>query len=399
MDPTGASPAAAAGPRDSSRERAHAPRDPPGGRVSRSSIRIAVVSQTDNPWTEPYARAFQAAGHEVRVFSFHRGTLEGVDVVPLSGKRPWWVPREAWFLTALPRLRSGLLAFTPDVVFSPYISSNGVTTAFTWSGPAVVSARGSDVNRGADGRLPTFSWLHRRLIRFACSRASAIHAVSEELAERLAACGVERARISCFPLGVDVRRFLPAERPREGPGRIVCTRRQERIYNNDVVLEALARLMRAGAAFRCVMAGGGPLLEERKEQARRLGLSQVEFTGQIAPERMCEVLRSSDIYVSASLSDGASSSLLEAMATGLLPVVSRIRGNLDWIRHGKTGLLFTAGDVAELEGALRRALEEPGLREGAAVENRALVERLGSRESNMRRMLELVERAAAERRC
>ncbi len=359
-------------------------------------MRIAVVSQTDNPWTEPYVRAFLAAGHDVRVFSFYRGDLKGVDVVPLSGKRPPWIPRELWFFTVLPRLRRGLRAFAPEVVFSPYISSNGVTTALVWGGACVVSARGSDVNPGADGRLPTWPWLHRRLIRFACRRAAAVHAVSAELVEKVAACGVERDRISCFPLGVDVEVFRPAEAPRAGPPRLVCTRRQESIYRNDVIVEALARLGSAGISFRCAMVGGGPLLEERKEQARRLGLEQVEFTGQVSPERMIEILKGVDVYVSASLSDGTSSSLLEAMAAGLFPVVSRIRGNRDWVRDGETGIFFDPCDVTGLAGALTRALGDPALRARAALENRALVVRLASREANMKRMLALVEKAATE---
>jgi glycosyltransferase involved in cell wall biosynthesis len=357
-------------------------------------MRIAVVSQTDNPWTGPYARAFLAAGHAVQIFSFHLGELAGVQVTPLSPKRPWWVPREIWFLGVLPRLWRGLREFAPDVVFSPYVTSNGVTTALVWNGAYVVSARGSDVNRGADGRLPTWPWLHRRLIRLACSRAAGIHAVSEELAERMAESGVERQRISCFPLGVDVGALRPSAPRAEGPPTIVCTRRQEEIYRNDVIVEALSRLSGEGIAFRCVMVGGGPLLAERKEQARRLGLSGVEFAGQIPPERIGRILQESDIYISASLSDGTSSSLLEAMACGIFPVVSRIRGNFDWIRDGATGFFFDPGDVEGLALALRRAVEDGSLRESAARINRELVERCGSRDANMARMLELLKSAA-----
>ncbi|HXI03742.1 MAG TPA: glycosyltransferase family 4 protein, partial [Candidatus Saccharimonadales bacterium] len=199
-------------------------------------------------------------------------------------------------------------------------------------------------------------------------------------------------------LGVDLRRFSPAGEASGGgaPG-IVCTRRQEAIYANHVIVAALGRLAKEGAAFRAVMVGGGPLLESRREQARRLGVASIEFTGQIARDRLGEILRASRIYVSASLSDGTSSSLLEALATGLFPVVSRIRGNLDWIRDGETGLLFDPGDEEGLARALRRALGDEDLRARAAKENRELVEREGSLDRNMERMLSLLDRAARAR--
>jgi glycosyltransferase involved in cell wall biosynthesis len=64
-------------------------------------------------------------------------------------------------------------------------------------------------------------------------------------------------------------------------------------------------------------------------------------------------LRAADVYVSASSSDGTSSSLLEAMASGLYPVVSDITANRPWVEHGKNGLLFAVGDAASLAEALR----------------------------------------------
>jgi glycosyltransferase involved in cell wall biosynthesis len=192
---------------------------------------------------------------------------------------------------------------------------------------------------------------------------------------------------------VDVDRFRFVDRSGRSKRvkQIVCTRRQELIYDNDVVVDALANLRDRGCSFRAVMVGGGPLLEERKEQVRRHGLDQVEFTGQIDPDRLGKILEESEIYVSAAVSDGTSSSLLEAMASGLFPVLARIRGNLDWIRDGETGLFFKVSDAGDLSRALERSLAGDLLRARAAPQNRSLAERQGDRRVNMERMMELLE--------
>ncbi|MCJ7823876.1 MAG: glycosyltransferase, partial [Anaerolineales bacterium] len=63
------------------------------------------------------------------------------------------------------------------------------------------------------------------------------------------------------------------------------------------------------------------------------------------------------IYISASHSDGSSVSLLEAMATGLVCVVSDISGNREWITHGVDGYLFESGNPKSLMNTLRECVD------------------------------------------
>ena len=102
----------------------------------------------------------------------------------------------------------------PDIVFAPYLSSNGMVAALAWRGPLVVSARGGDVLRQA-GYLPGGAFLHRRMMRFVCRRARRVHAVSDEIAAALVADGRrDRAdRVLPFRGGRGVVRPRQAERP------------------------------------------------------------------------------------------------------------------------------------------------------------------------------------------
>lgn len=359
-------------------------------------MRIAIVASTDAYWTPLYARHFAAAGHDVRVFSLTPDPLDApdIDLVHVCGPRPSGVPAIVWFLAQVPRMRRQLRRYAPDVVFATYMSSNGMVAALSWGGPLVVSGHGGDLLRQA-GHLPGGPWLHRHMMRFECARAAAVHVVAEEMVETLTGYGVPRERISCFPLGVDVSQFercAPAQAA--ATPHVVCTRRQEPVYANDVIVDALAILRDRGFDVHCTFVGGGVLLKERGAQVNARGLDdRVTFTGQVRPDEVRAILRSAHVYVSASTSDGTSSSLLEAMLCGAVPVVTRIRANAPWIEEGVTGLSFEIGDAPGLAAAIERAARDTTLRTSAAERNRALVERKGSLQVTMTRTLAMLAAA------
>lgn len=363
--------------------------------------RIAIVAHSNAPWTTPYAQYFQNCHREVRVISFHPDPVEGVETV-FVGREPFDAERgKGLFITRVPEVRRRLEEFQPDVVLGCYLISNGLTAALAWRGPLIVSARGGCVLRqtrtGEPGRATI---ARRRMLGFVCSRADRVHAVSEEIAEALTQLGVSPAKIDCFPLGVDVATFpfSPAARANGEPVRIVCVRQQEPVYQNHVILRAVAELLRRGRAVRCDMIGGGSLLEERRAEARSLGIEDaVRFAGHVSAREIPGLISQGHIYVSASSSDGTSSSLLEAMATGLFPVVSDIRANRVWVRNGENGMLFKVGDVGQLVEAIEAAIDRPELAAAAARSNRQQIEHDGDRRVLNGRMLELLDRVCALR--
>jgi glycosyltransferase involved in cell wall biosynthesis len=356
-------------------------------------VRIALVSHTNAPWTPIWAERLAARGHALRVFSFHPESLDGVDVRFVGTGEFDKYRGKSRYLTRVPAVRRELRSFAPDVVHAPYITSNGLVAALAGSGPLVVSAVGGDVLKHSDHRL----WrapLQPLVVRFVCARAHAVHAVSTNLERALRAAGVAADRIVRFPVGVDLRRFRPVEdAARPAPGTLVCTRNHAPVYGIADLLEALARL---SGDWRGTLAGGGHLLEEHRALADRLGLgARVAFTGPLAHAQIPDLLRAAAVYVSPAHSDGASASLLEAMACGLLPVVARIDANEEWVEDGRNGLLFAPGDPADLARALERAIGDAALRERARRENPERVAAEGELERNVARLEALLEAARA----
>jgi glycosyltransferase involved in cell wall biosynthesis len=93
-----------------------------------------------------------------------------------------------------------------------------------------------------------------------------------------------------------------------------------------------------------LMVGDGPLRPELEALARELGIAErVRFLG--IRRDVADLLRASDAFALTSVSEAASLTLLEAMATGLPVVVTAVGGNPEIVRGGVDGLLVPRGDA------------------------------------------------------
>lgn len=112
--------------------------------------------------------------------------------------------------------------------------------------------------------------------------------------------------------------------------------------NHRVVLEALARLQEENICY--MICGQGGQREQLLRLAEKLKVrNQVRIPGYIA--NIKEAYQAADIFIFPSIREGMPMSLMEAMASGLPVIASRIRGNTELIR-GQGGLLVKPKDTA-----------------------------------------------------
>lgn len=118
----------------------------------------------------------------------------------------------------------------------------------------------------------------------------------------------------------------------------------------------------AGCDWRLTVAGDGPDLPKLKE--RLSGWSaNVTFLGGVGPKQVWDLLRQHDVLLMPSRYEGFGITLIEAMAAGCVPVVSRIREVTDWIvNEGETGFLFRVGDTRAAANKIRTLALEPRTR-------------------------------------
>jgi glycosyltransferase involved in cell wall biosynthesis len=112
---------------------------------------------------------------------------------------------------------------------------------------------------------------------------------------------------------------------------------------------------------RLVIVGDGVLREPLARRAAELNFGD-RFHLEPSTDDVPGWLRRMDIFVLPSVSEALSNSLMEAMATGCAPVASQVGGNPELVKDSRTGLLFEAGNAADLAHALDRLIVDSNLR-------------------------------------
>lgn len=349
-------------------------------------MRIATLSNAAVFHTVRWVRHFRARGHEVRVWSLEP-PMAGFECERLPAPP---LPGALRYPLAAPALARALRAFRPDLVDAHYVPNYGLLGVLAGVRPLSVTAWGSDL-LVAGGRDP----LQRLRARHVLGRADLILADGDNLAAAAAALGAPRERLHMVPWGVDRSLFRPGERE---SGLLVSTRMHEPVYDLETLLRGVAPVMHARADTRLVVAGDGSLRAELERlAAAELPRGRWSFVGRLAAADMAALLGRSDVFLSASLSDSTSVSLLEAMAAGAVPVVSDIEGNRPWVRDGDNGRTFRPGDAAALSAALEAALGDAGWRGRARAAASADVAQRGDWQVNLARIERLFEALASGR--
>jgi glycosyltransferase involved in cell wall biosynthesis len=163
--------------------------------------------------------------------------------------------------------------------------------------------------------------------------------------------GIPADRVRTIWNGIDVRRFPYVGPQPDGPAVIVARLSPEK--DIETLLLATALVLREDAAFKLEIAGDGPSLSSLRKTMVELGLEgHVRFLGQVRD--VAALLARAGLFVLSSLSEGISLTLLEAMASGLPLVATRVGGNPEVIANGENGFLVPPQNPRSLADALLR---------------------------------------------
>jgi glycosyltransferase involved in cell wall biosynthesis len=227
------------------------------------------------------------------------------------------------------------------------------------------------------------------LARIALRGADVVLPVSEAMRSALEAAGSPK-RTVVVPNVVDDRLFhLGGQRE---PGLLLTAGMlgENEAKGIDYLLRAVAQV----EGIRLEIVGDGPLRSTYEGLARDLGLAnRVHFSGFLPKPELAERMRSAELFVLASRFENNPCVVLEAMASGL-PVVATRVGGLPELIEKTSGILAEPRDPDDIARAIRAALAGPFDRE--AVSKRA-VERWG-REAIGRQLAQIygsVARSAA----
>lgn len=316
------------------------------------------------------AQGLRAAGHEAETFSWDdlparmdarsrellfpefaarrmaRAGREGVDVIDAASCDGW--------LWSLVRRGAG-----PALI----ARSHGLEQTF-WD------ARVEQATAGGDS-VPLLERLYHGGVRLREARVSlrrsdaALFLNSADRARAVGELGVRAERAHVVANGVpDSLLGLPAPAPRgEGPLRLVQVGSWAARKGMHVLVEALAPLLEAPGPPRLTLLGTGVAADEVLAAFPPGAREQVRVVPRYEHTELSALLREEHVLLLPSYAEGSSLALLEGMACGLAPVVTRVGSAPDLLTDGEGGLLIPPGHSGALRAAVKRLADDPPLLE------------------------------------
>lgn len=251
----------------------------------------------------------------------------------------------------------------PDVLNGHWAPSYGFYSAMTAFHPFLLTIWGSDILL-----MPKKSIVAKKTAELALKKADLVMVDSEVQKREAVRLGCNPRKIVSFPWAVDLDKFNPrvtGERVRkklgfEGNPVIFCARQHEERYGVEYFIESIPYVAKEVPDARFVIGGVGSLTEKYIMRIKERGLSgYVRFVGKIPHGEMPEYMAACDVYVSPSLSDGSSATLLEAMACGKPVIVSDIPGNREWVEHSVNGLIIPTRSPSSIASSILYLFNNP----------------------------------------
>jgi glycosyltransferase involved in cell wall biosynthesis len=339
--------------------------------------------------SEPFITA--QAQHLRRYKPLYLGRLrfgpppDGAEVLTLQDLARWWpLPLIGWHMLtrdAGPYRR--LLARHRPSLIHAHFGVEGVYAlplARQLGIPLVTTFHGFDATLATYALACSPAWIHYPLLRRKLAREGDLFlCASAFIRERLLAMGFPEERTRTHYIGVDCRTIQPRDPAEEAPV-ILHVARLVEVKGTRYLLRAFATLPRR-YGVQLVIVGDGPLRRSLRSLAASLRVEdRVQFLGAqrhaevLAWMRKAAMLVLPGVRTATGRAEGLGLVLLEAAATGVPVVGSRVGGIPECVIDGRTGFLVPERDEDALAGRIGELLDDPLRRRRMGVEGRALVE-------------------------
>lgn len=289
-----------------------------------------------------------------------------------------------WIWSLIPRFRpNATLAF-----FGVPSGAVAFVLKKLWGIPYVISLRGGDVPGFRPYDFFIYHKMFAPILKAIWKNASAIVANSNGLRD-LAHAFDSRFEIPIIPNGVDLEVYRTEEHDWSPPqilsvGRIVYQK------GLDIAIRAFAGLK--DLDWKWCIVGDGPEMQALRSLAAKLAINdRIIFQGWQAREELIQCYKHSNLFLFPSRHEGMPNAVLEAMASGLPVIASRIAGNEELVVDHQTGYLVESENIEALRVALRKLLTDRSLREKMGAASRRQVEQHYSWESTARQYAALLE--------
>jgi len=359
-------------------------------------MKVCYIADGTSLHTRRWLNYFASKGYEVHLICWKiiPGYEKNIQVHLLRRYMPsiWPLSQYASFVYWCLQVRQFVNKIKPDIIDGHFVTTYGFLAACTGFHPLIVTAWGSDVLI-APKKNPIYNFT----TKYAMKRANIIVCTGPIVKQEISKLGIDSNKIHMIVIGgVDKEKFHPAARDEAlmkrlgiGPNEpvIISTRALAPIYNVITLVKAAPIILSEFPATKFIIIGKGKQENRLRKLAVTLGiLGNVIFMGWVNHDKLPSYLSSSDIYISTSVSDGTSNSLLEAMACKLAPVVSDIPANRQWIKESENGFFFPISDHITMAKKVIRLLGNSETRKIFGSRSRRIVELNADPETEMQKL-------------
>jgi len=218
---------------------------------------------------------------------------------------------------------------------------------------------------------------HRWALDEKIARASFVVAISHFCRSQLMLFSRPRdwGKIAIVHCGVTPAAY--GRQPRGAFGkRLIFVGRLDPVKGAPLLIEAFARILPAHPEARLTIVGDGSSRAGAEARARELGVTAaVTFAGFRSQPEVARMLEEADLLVLPSFAEGVPVVLMEAMASHIPVIASRVAGVQELVEDGVTGFTVPPGDVATLAERIGRILSDPEAARAMGAAGRQVVER------------------------
>jgi glycosyltransferase involved in cell wall biosynthesis len=193
-------------------------------------------------------------------------------------------------------------------------------------------------------------------IRHSFERIDKVICVSQQTKKDLTDRGIDEDKCVVIHNAVDPTKYKANKEPGEF---ITWIGRVEEADKNPLLFMRIAKVAQAGGAYyKFRVVGEGSYLPELKKYMRENDLKNVEFYGFCQPDKMSDIYKQASVLCMTSTSEGLSYVALEAMASGVPVVATRVGGLPEIINQPAIGTLVSSFNEAELFSAIDSLLKD-----------------------------------------
>lgn len=335
-------------------------------------MRVAVYTETFLPKIDGIVKVtcltlehFQRRGIETILVAPEHGIREyaGAKIIGVPGFPQPWYP-ELSFLFPTPETYRQVKAFKPDIMHSFHpimVGLGGLYFAHRLKVPSIASFHLDVAKITSFYRFGFLKGIFQATTRWAFNRANYALAPSRLVQTEMRQLGVRK--VGLWRRGVDAEQYHPRFRD-EAMRNLLSDGHPDEILliyigrlAAEKQIEQLRPVLERVRGTRLALVGDGPY---RQELERKFAGLPVKFVGYLRGEALSQAYASADIFTFPSAFESFGLVLLEAMASGLPVVSSRVGGAQDMIQEGLTGYSFAVNDVEALTCGVEEIIGTPG---------------------------------------